>query len=426
MRYMISILLLLFTSFVATAQDNVLDVNISNPQPYIGEVITYTIRFTSSLDLSNVQIQPPSFIGFAQQPNTPTLSTSPANNVILNVVEQDFTLYANQTGGLLIDPTTIIIPESPFQSGIEVTGETLSLNVLSLPEGAPDTFTGGVGQFDINVAIDKPTVQAGEPNLLQIAITGIGNFSQLNAPQLDLPPNWEVFESSSSTVNTTTNLQTKTFEYQFFANQSGNISIPSILFTYFDPITASYQTIVGEAGTFDIEGEFASNQSNNTVQSTNRLTLKPMSDRPEAIIPSNLFWLLWLIAPVLALSIFVVRTLTRPRQTPTAQTTRRQSKSLQTVTTQLSKARQSDPNQAYAIVQQTILHYLSAKYKQDVTLDNLSHMITNLPANLQQRLNVCMEQARSGQYAPVTQEDAEKLIRRTYKTLQLVEEQRIK
>ena len=71
------------------------------------------------------------------------------------------------------------------------------------------------------------------------------------------------------------------------------------------------------------------------------------------------------------------------------------------------------------------LYLLLEKYKKEITADELSATISNLPVNLQQRILVCLEQAQAGQYAPITPEDAEKLIRRTYKTLQLLEEERI-
>lgn len=421
-RYFIIFWLLFVAPVIVFAQDNILDVTVSKPQPYIGEIVVYSVKFTSSLDLDQAEIQLPQFVGFAQQPSPVVRSTINVNGVILNVIQQDINLYANRVGSLQIEPATVVVPESPFQSGQQVSSETIPINIVPLPPDAPDNFSGAVGQFDIRVTLDPPVVQAGEPNMLRIEITGTGNFNQITAPPLRLPPTWEVFERPASLDNASTNLQTKTFEYQFFTDQTGNITIPAVLFTFFDPITATYKTLTGEPGSITVEGEFATSQSADRLQNTQRLSLKPMSDRPESLLPSAGFWLLWVIPPLIAFVIMFPRVINRPRQVENVKSEHKQSRSFKTVAARLTQARQYEPNQSFAIVEETIIRYLSAKYKQDITANDIPELISNLPTTLQQRVLVCMEQAQSGRYAPVTAEDAEKLIRRTYKTLQLIEE----
>jgi len=421
-------LILLVTIFIltsiASAQEHTLDVTVSNPQPYIGEVITYTITLTSPFDLSEAQIRTPSFIGFAQQPAGLNQSTTPSNSVILNVIEQDIILYANQIGNLLINPTTIIVPESPFQNGFEVTSNPITITVQPLPDNAPETFTGGVGQFDMSVSIEPPIVEAGEPNTVRIAITGVGNFSQISSPPLRLPDTWEVFERPPATVSAGGNIETKTFEYQFFASQTGNLDLPAVLFTFFDPLTESYRTVSDDVEAVTVEGEFPTSQTVTEQSNSSRLALKPMTDTPDSQLPPNTFWLLWLIAPLIAIFLMFTRIISRSSRTQQAKSAPKQSKPLRIVSTQLGQARQSEPNQAYRIVEQTILQYLSTRYQQEVRPSNTPDVITDLPDRIQQKVKICLEQSQTGQYAPVTREDANKLIRRTYKTIQLIEEQR--
>lgn len=415
--------LILASAFVTVAQDNVVDVSVTNPTPYLGEIFTYSIKFTSSLDLGDAQIQPPQFVGFAQQPQQISRSTETTNGVILNIIQQDIILYANRDGNLVIEPSTIVVPDTPFQSGVQRDSTTLSINVQSLPPNPPPTFTDAVGQFDVSVTIDPLIVQAGEPNTLKIDITGTGNFNQFSSPPLQLPPDWDIFERPPRITNSSTTIQTKTFEFQFFANQTGALEIPPVNFTFFNPVTEGYQTIEGQTGGVTVEGQFRES-SNSNVQITNRLALKPMTDRPEALEPSSGFWILWLIPPAITLIFTIIRLVTGSSQSKTNEAPRSQSKSFKAVATQLTQARQIEPNQAFAIVEQSIIQYLSAKYQQEVNADDIPHLITKLPVTLQQRVIVCMEQAQSGRYAPVTTEDAEMLIRRTYKTLQLIEGER--
>lgn len=420
----IILLLILLLPITALAQDNILEVSVNNNQPYIGELITYSVKFTSTLDLVNAQIQLPQFVGFAQQPSQPKLSNETINNVVFNVIQQDILLYANVEGELTINPTTLIVPDTPFQSGTQLDGEITLVNVRPLPSNAPETFTQAVGQFDMRVSLEPPIIQAGEPNLLTIILTGTGNFEQITELPLRLPDNWEIFERPSRLDNSNPRLQSKTFEYQFFTNETGNIAIPVILFTYFDPLTESYKTITEETGSVTVEGDVGSqNLSDNSIQSSNRLDIKLMSTQPTSVMPPISFWILWLIPPAVVFVLMLLRLGNRPTPETTSSTKIKYSKPFTMVTQQLTHAKEQSPKEAHQIVGYTIVQYLSEIYRQDVEISQIPSLVSDLSTPLQQRILTCLEQAQAGQYAPITRADANKLLRRTYKTLQLVEQE---
>ncbi len=425
MRYIVILLILVTSSVMTYAQENTVTVDLSNPQPYLGELFTYTVKFTSTLDITNTQIQLPPFVGFAQQPAQATLSTETLNGVSYNVFQQEITLYGNRVGNFVLEPATITVPDSPFQTGISVQSNTTTVNVIALPDNAPDTFTNAVGQFDISVSLDPPVIQAGYPNLFSIAITGSGNFDQITSPPLRLPDTWEVFPRPALFTNTNQRVQTKTFPYQIFADQTGNATVPAILFTFFDPLTDSYKTITSQDIAFTVDGEFiVQDQGSSTITETRQIPLKPMSGRTSAILPATSFWILWGIPPLVVFIIVLSQFASRPRQQQ-LQRRKKQSRVLQNATSKLTQAQSQSPNQIYSIVEQTIIQYIADAYHQEIDSANqVMDTINDLPDILQQRTYSCLEQAQSGQYAPVTQSDAKRLLKRTYKTLQLIDEER--
>lgn len=246
-RSILSFIIVMVFTLMVSAQNETVNVSSTTTQPYVGQLFTYTVTYTSTDDLSQAQIQLPDFFGFSQYPNPTTISVQTENSLSFNVIEQTITLYATRVDNLVIEPTSINLPETPFQSGKVIESIPITINVLALPEDTPDTFTGAVGQFDMSVALESPIIQAGEPNLFSLSITGSGNFDQIISPPLQLPDTWEVFERPIISSNTNQKVQTKTFQYQIFTDQTGNTAIPAILFTFFDPLTASYKTKIGRA-----------------------------------------------------------------------------------------------------------------------------------------------------------------------------------
>jgi hypothetical protein len=423
-RYILSFFILVFVTLMVSAQDEAVNVSSTTLQPYLGQPFIYTVTYISTDDLSQAQIQSPDFFGFSQYPNSTTISVQAENGLSLNVIEQTITLYATRVGNLVIEPTSINLPETPFQSGKIIESIPLTINVLALPEDTPDTFTGAVGQFDMNVALKSPIIQAGEPNLFSVSITGSGNFDQITSPHLPLPDTWEVIEDRIIFSDENQNVQTKTFQYQIFADQTGNTAIPAIQFTFFDPLTASYKTITSQEMAFTVDGEFtAQNQVSSHIDNTRQLPLKPISAHSNEIIPAIGFWILWGIPPIVVLIIVLVQFISRPRQEQPRRR-RKQSQPLKTAIAQLTQAQQQSPTEIYSIVEQTIIQYIAEAYQQDINTVNQAELINGLSEKIQERTFACLEQAQSGQYAPVTQNDANKLLRRTYKTLHLIEEER--
>lgn len=418
----ILILLLLLMGSAVTAQntENTVNVLISNPNPFPGELITYTVSYSTTDDLSGVQVQLPDFFGFAQRPGPVRSTVESPSGIPINVITQDVILYATRISELTITPATISIPETPFQAGSTFESNTITVVVKSLPEGAPDSFTGVVGQFDLDVALEKTVVQANELNSLILTITGTGNIEQIISPLPDFPESWQVFDRAPIYDSLSQQIQSKTFTYQFFPDRAGNLSIPVVSFSYFDPNAMAYNTLVGPELTFAVEGEFANNTNTSETSTSNNIAFKPMTSVPISPFPSIGYWILWLITPVIAVLAWLMGRLFRGSSDSAKPL--KQSQAFQRATNTLMQAREKDPTQAYQLVETTIMQYIGQTYRKDVTADTLEQTISDLSPKLQQRILYCMKQAQSGQYAPVSTKDANVLIQRTLDTLNLIEQ----
>ncbi len=125
--------------------------------------------------------------------------------------------------------------------------DPVNVKVKSLPvRNTTDTFAGAVGNFSINVLVEKDTILKNEENSLVIDIHGAGNFQKISAPVFNWPQAIEAFDPS-----TTDNLDKqqvpltgqRKFKYIFLSNKPGWYVIPAISFSFFDLKTKTYKNI---------------------------------------------------------------------------------------------------------------------------------------------------------------------------------------
>ena len=164
-------------------------------------------------------------------------------------------LFPTQAGTLEISPmqiqTQIQVPAprslDPFDAffrdpfgrttNYAAKSEPIKIVVDPLPSGAPPDFKGAVGQFAMSTSLDKKTTRTNEPVSLKVTVSGTGNIKLLEAPALELPPD---FEQYSPKVQETINRQgehvsgNKTFEYLLIPRYPGLKVVKPVTFSYFD------------------------------------------------------------------------------------------------------------------------------------------------------------------------------------------------
>lgn len=122
--------------------------------------------------------------------------------------------------------------------------EPTQVEVLNLPEAdQPDSFSGAIGDFSLQVYTDRQSTKAGEPVMLSVEVAGRGNFDRINGPQLPDSPDWRHYAPESKFLprsETETDRGTKRFDYVLIPEKAGELSIPEVSFAYFDPDEPAY------------------------------------------------------------------------------------------------------------------------------------------------------------------------------------------
>jgi len=311
-------------------------------QVYQGEAINATVKLFSQVQVANIgNIDFPTFDGFFKQEiETPALRALDREDVNgvphLTGVLRRYALFPQKSGTLTINPCKMEVGVNQrvqsrsrsifddfFGGGVqtiprEVTSRPVSITVLPLPDGKPASFSGGVGQMKFEATIDKTDVKANDAVTLKITVSGNGNLRFVDAPRINFPPDFEIYDPKiSNKLNPATTSGSKTFEYLIIPRHGGTYKIPSVEFSYFDPQAREYKTLRSDEYTLTVErGE---EQSGTTVVSgITREDVKYLGKDIRYIKTGNIRWRqsgenffgtwkfwLWYLVPLTAFAVMV-------------------------------------------------------------------------------------------------------------------------
>lgn len=247
--------------------------SLSKSNPYEGEEVIITYKIYTQVSLRQYQIDKlPGNRGFWSEDLSEGKEVRTYNETLngknYQVAEiRRGALYAQESGKLKIEPLNLevlaVVPvqrrrtgtildlfDDPFFNRGQAVQKALSSNALTvnvkpLPE-APDGFYGAVGQYSVKAEIDNPEVKANEAITLRLTVSGHGNLSLLQAPELNLPKVFEVYEPKTTDKITRGDnglSGSRTFEWVIIPQSQGNYTIPAITYAYFNPSAGSYTTL---------------------------------------------------------------------------------------------------------------------------------------------------------------------------------------
>lgn len=123
----------------------------------------------------------------------------------------------------------------------------ITINVKPLPEkNKPASFDGATGLFTISANVVKNKLSTTESDVLEITISGKGNFIQVNAPAVKWPKGIEGFDPLiKDSLNKLSSPLTgsRTYCYPFVATTPGKYIFPAIIFSFFNTDSENYKTI---------------------------------------------------------------------------------------------------------------------------------------------------------------------------------------
>lgn len=144
-----------------------------------------------------------------------------------------------------------------FDKTIAFKSSSAVLTVKPLPDGAPKTFIGGVGQFKLDQLLGKTKLKQGDVFSLTLVVSGLGNLHNINPPVLNLPKGCVVYgdpERKEDFQFTEEGVEgTMTFIYNIQVGNSGKVNFDAQAISYFDPELEKYVTVRAQAFSLEVE-----------------------------------------------------------------------------------------------------------------------------------------------------------------------------
>ncbi|MGL4957006.1 MAG: BatD family protein [Bacteroidales bacterium] len=276
------------------------DVTLSKREVYRGEYIVASTKLYARgiaiAGLENVKL--PTFNGFwTQEIAVPQQVKFERENVKGAVYDAGILnkqlIFPQQVGELTIPACEIDIIEQVrtrsrdvfddfFGGGVQnvrrhLVSSPKKIKVKELPSGAPRPFTGAVGNFKLSASLSKNELTANDATSLTIRISGSGNLKLINAPKVDLPVDFEIYDSKTteSIKNSNSGAEGhRQFELPIIPRSAGSFTIPPIEFSYFNPVTEKYVTLQTKAFDIEVKKDTKSVQQNYTSSESRRENLK--------------------------------------------------------------------------------------------------------------------------------------------------------
>ena len=257
------------TSVDIQDEDLFLSLTLSKRNVVVGEPVTATLKLYQRVNIAGFEdARFPSFNGFWNQeieaPTNIEFHRESRDNKIYNTaLLRKYILIPQQSGTLTIDPAELVclVNVRTVSSGSvsifdeffdeyrtvrkRISTPSYKVNVSPLPAGAPSSFKGGVGQFRISASLSKDSLRTHDAASLIVKISGNGNVSLLEEPDVVFPPDFEVYDTKvSEQVDKNSGMSgSKTYEFPFIPRSAGDFAIAPVKYSYYDIKAGKYVTV---------------------------------------------------------------------------------------------------------------------------------------------------------------------------------------
>ncbi len=326
--------------------------NVSKKDVYLGEQITATYKIYVNPELNLLQMNPskvPTFDGFWAQ-ELPGDKLSWAREIINGVaynsaIIKQVVLFPQKSGKLTAEPYEFDFivrlkvqgrrPQrnDPFGGlfddffsssykdfNYKAKSETGNINVKALPDNAPTSFNGSVGDLTLDAWLDKPKTKTGEPISLNVKISGRGNLKLIEPLLLNFPPGFELYDPK---INDNINITaagmsgSKIFEYLIIPRNPGTFKIEPVVFSYFDLNTKQYKTLTSKE--FNIVVEKGSNSETASISGVRKEDVQLIGkdirfiktkainlEKNSVSFFGTALFFIWLLVPIILLILFII------------------------------------------------------------------------------------------------------------------------
>ena len=173
-------------------------------------------------------------------------------------------IFPQKLGRLFIEEAQVSLSvlgrNDPFtffgsSKAIPVITNSLSVEVVPLPDGAPATFRGAIGKFEMQSSINSRSVTTDDAITLKVSIQGTGLARFIEAPELDGGNDFEVYDPrvvDEQVYATQQDVSSrKSFEYLLVPLNPGRKKL-QVAFSYFDTDSLKYVTLNSPRYTIEV------------------------------------------------------------------------------------------------------------------------------------------------------------------------------
>ncbi|RMG82653.1 MAG: protein BatD [Bacteroidetes bacterium] len=329
-------------SSISNTEDVFIKCYVSKSNPYVGEHLVVTFKIYNRLNIvDNNVTEMPSFNGFWSEEIDiqPTTQYEIVNGKrYQTAILKKMVLFPQRSGKITIDPLEMElvarVPErrrgnsffdqffgTYVDKKLKVRSNPVTVNVKPLPSPVPANFSGAVGSFSIQMHINKNELTVNDAINLKFKIKGNGNLKLIEAPKIEFPSDFEVYDPKiiDKTAVTSGGVSgSKTFDYLIIPRYPGDFVIKPIEFVYFDLSKKQFVTLTTDSLKIKVLPGNGGNTSVSTYIPENKKDIRFLSKdirfiktdkthlkrKDDFLITSPLFWTLYLL-PVLLSMLFI-------------------------------------------------------------------------------------------------------------------------
>ncbi|MFQ3646711.1 MAG: BatD family protein [Anaerolinea sp.] len=383
----------------------VVEMTVTPSTVVVGQPVTVSLRALDPNRTAGLRLIPPSLSEFGQDPPDDIVAAFEViNGIPSTVYSQQITIYPHRSGTFVIEPARAQIPETPLTASQSISSAPATLNVLPLPQPAPNGFTNAVGDLVVTPQIDRTSIQPNESIALTLSIAGEGNLSVIRPPQLSLASDlWRALPPQRTLASDRRSLA---FTWTLLPLQSGNLTVTIPPFAWYDLTKADYRTLESQTMVVNVAPGLTSSVPS-VISIPSSLAPTPASppltwakDQFAPITPrlwpdSVLVWVLpfSLSMIVLGLAAVVKRPVRQRQRRPAAAAPLR---------ADLIRAIQLPPVQAYPLLEQTFSRELQKRQPQG---EDAEVWLQSLPAPLRERITSLQRDLADARFAPASRDD---------------------
>ncbi len=224
-------------------------------EAYVGQQVAINFKIYTSVDLTSITpISEPNFAGFFREDiasigDDMRRVSIGGRNYISKTIKR-VALFPQQEGEFNIETLRLQVGVKDTRTGMLVPktigSAPIKIKVLPLPSGAPSSFSGAVGSFDMTASLSTASASTDDALTLTIGLGGDGDIHRVQPPNIVWPPAIEVYDpkiADDQTFERQGMLQgQKKIEYTILPKQVGVFQLKPA-FSYFDPFQRKYITL---------------------------------------------------------------------------------------------------------------------------------------------------------------------------------------